>query len=497
MRVSCGANVREDARVTSQHRVLVTAFATVPGTSPHGAALMDMAAAVPAEIDFITVKTEALSHVERMATGRMFRVPVGDGDQQEQREAYDRAVARQLDADRYDIVHVRGPFEGALAAERKAELGYQLVYELATFPDEALGVQVEKMWGHLHERTVEAADLVIVPTEAAQRGLTETFPNARVEVLAPGVDVGDLDWSSQPSNRVPRLLYLGHFTADRDLPTVLAAVRRVRERYPVEVLLAGETDVSRRDRVRHLVRAFGLEECVQVRGEPQPSLVPGIIARADICLAPAAAVPRFQSLGDLPQPLLEYLACRRPVVAAAVPGAAEVMRDELEGLVYPPGDDEALAGALLQLLGSVSMSTKLAEAGYRRVRDSFSNGARRRRISSIYAGLLPSLYADPWRAEFPSDDGDIGPTESEIEAAEAALRADPDESRVRSELNELAEEPTTISFDPPSQRPSSRPIPPPPPPRPRPQSTTTDTDPGIIEGSTTDAWLVDETTNPR
>jgi len=495
--VSRGANVREDEHVTSQHRVLVTAFATVPGTSPHGAALMDMAAAVPAEIDFITVKTEALSHVERMATGRMFRVPVGDGDQQEQREAYDRAVARQLDADRYDIVHVRGPFEGALAAERKLELGYQLVYELATFPDEALGVEVEKMWGRLHERTLEAADLIIVPTEAAQRGLSETFPKARVEVLAPGVDVGDLDWSAQPANLVPRLLYLGHFTADRDLPTVLAAVRRVRERYPVEVLLAGETDVSRRDRVRHLVRAFGLEECVQVRGEPQPGLVPGIIARADICLAPAAAVPRFQSLGDLPQPLLEYLACRRPVVAAAVPGAAEVMRDELEGLVYPPGDDEALAGALLQLLGSPTTSAKLADAGYRRVRDSFSNGARRRRISSIYADLLPSLYADPWRAEFPSDDGDIGPTESEIEAAEAALLSDPDEPRVRSELNELAEEPTTISFDPPSQRPSSRPIPPPPPRATTRRSTTTDTDPGIIEGSTTDAGLVDETTNPR
>ena len=493
--------------MTSQHRVLVTAFATVPGTSPHGAALMDMAAAVPAEIDFITVKTEALSHVERMATGRMFRVPVGDGDPHEQREAFDRAVARQLDADRYDIVHVRGPFEGALAAERKAELGYQLVYELATFPDEALGVEVEKMWARLHERTVNAADLVIVPTEAAQRGLKETFPDARVEVLAPGVDVGDLDWSSQPANPVPRLLYLGHFTADRDLPTVLAAVRRVRERYPVEVLLAGETDVSRRDRVRHLVRAFSLDECVSVRGEPQPGLVPGIIARADICLAPAAAVPRFQSLGDLPQPLLEYLACRRPVVAAAVPGAAEVMRDELEGLVYPPGDEEALAGALLQLLGSSTMSAKMAEAGYRRVRDSFSNGARRRRISSIYGSLLPALYADPWRAEFPSDDGDIGPTESEIEAAEAALRADSDEGRIRSEMNELSEEPTTISFEPtsrPSSRPlpprppSARPIPPPPrPPMPRKRIVSNDTDPGSIPASTTDSALVDETTNPR
>lgn len=408
--------------------MLGTAFAPVPGTSPHGAALLAMVAAVRADVDLVTVKTETLSHVERLGDARMFRVPVGDGDPLEQREAFDRAVARQLDAERYDVVHVRGPFEGALAAQRKAELGFQFVYEMATFPDEALGAEVERLWHDVHQRCLAAADLVLVPTEAARRGLLEANAELRrVEVLPPGVDVGTFDWRSTPPSDTSRLLYLGTFTADREIATLLEAVRRVRSKRRLRVLLAGDADRSRRERTRQLVQAFGLQDCVDVRGEPAASGIAAIIASADVCIAPAAAAPRFQTLGDLPQPLLEYLACHRPVIAAAVPGVGEVMRDELEGLVYPPGDDETLAAAILELLGSPGTAERLTEAGYRRVRDLYSSGARRRRIANIYASFLPGIEEDdPWATDFGPEalDEDLGPSESDIEAAEAALRGE-------------------------------------------------------------------------
>jgi glycosyltransferase involved in cell wall biosynthesis len=188
---------------------------------------MAMVAAIRADVDLVTVKTEQLSHVERMGEGRMFRVPLGDGGPMEQREAFDRAVARQLEAERYDVVHVRGLFEGALAAERKAALGFQLVYEMATFPDETLSTGVEKVWADFHERSLTHANLVLVPTEAAKRGLAESHGGVRVEVLPPGVDVGTLDWRPGVSRDVARILFLGTFTPDRELPTLLEAAEIV------------------------------------------------------------------------------------------------------------------------------------------------------------------------------------------------------------------------------------------------------------------------------
>ena len=97
-----------------------------------------------------------------------------------------------------------------------------------------------------------------------------------------------------------------------------------------------------------------------------------------MCLAPASEAPRFQSLGDLPQPLLEYLACHRPVIAAGVPGVADVVRDEREGLLYPPGDETAFADAILMMLRDVGLRERCVDAGSKRVREIFSSGARRR-----------------------------------------------------------------------------------------------------------------------
>ena len=385
-------------------RVLVAAFANVPGSSPHSAALMAMIASVRADIDMVTVKTETSSHAERIGDARMFRVPVGDQGPLEQRIVFDRAVGRQLEAESYDVVHVRGPFEGALAAERKATYGFQLVYEMGTFPDEQLGAEMEKRWGEAHDRCLEAADLVLVPTEAARRGVSEKVSPERVLVLPPGVDVGAYDWRPGASQAtVPRLLYLGAFTADRDVATLLGAVKRISATRQVRALIAGETNRGRRERVRQMVEAFGLKSVVEVRGEP--AQIAAVIAGADVCVAPASEAPRFQVLGDLPQPLLEYLACHRPVVAAGVPGVAEVLRDEQEGLLYPPGDEAALAEAVLEMLRDAALAERLTEQGYRRVRELFSSGARRRRISEVYERLMPgSQGTDPWEDGFGEDE---------------------------------------------------------------------------------------------
>ncbi|AKF06489.1 Glycosyltransferase [Sandaracinus amylolyticus] len=422
--------------------MLVTAFAAVPGSSPHGAALLAIAAAVRGDVDLVTVKTELLSHVERIGDARMFRVPVGEAGALEQRVTFDRAVARQLEAEPYDVVHVRGPFEGAIAADRKHAFGFQLVYEMATFPDEALGAEVERRWSEAHAKSIEHADLVLVPTEAARRAVLESVPAERVVVLPPGIDVGSFDWRPASHESVPRLLYLGSFTADRDLATVLGALRRVVQTRPVRALVAGETDRHRREQMRAMVDAFQLGGVVEVRGEPPPRTLPKIIAGADLCLAPASEAPRFQSLGDLPQPLLEYLACHRPVIAAGVPGVSDALRDEQDGLLYPPGDEGALADAILEMLRDESLRDRTTESGYRRVRELFSSGARRRRIAEIYERLAPgSQDADPWDESF--EDGETGA----LQVASISSLVTPDtgdrDHAVHEEIGADSEEPTT------------------------------------------------------
>jgi len=389
----------ESARI----RVLVTAFGAVPGSNAHSGALLGMAAAIRGEIDLVTLKIPNLPHQSRVGDARMFRVRAL-GDRISRRESFARAVRRQLDAEDYDVVHVRGPTEGAVVAEVHRERGFRLIYEVATFPDEIEGPEAESRWHDAHVRCLEEADLVLVGAEAAARALSEQGFGGKVAVVHPGVDIDAYDWWPSARTESTRLLYLGSFAPDREIPTLLGGIRAASRRIPVRALVAGEPDPVRRERVQRLVGAFGLEGIVRVRGEPRAVGIPALIAASDVAIVTASAVPRFRDYGDLPEPLLEYLACHRPVVAAGVPAVAEVARDERESLLYVPGDEGSLADAVVALAADAEAADELARAGYARARTRFSGAARRRRIAEVYEMLLPGSQSyDSWAEAFDQD----------------------------------------------------------------------------------------------
>jgi glycosyltransferase involved in cell wall biosynthesis len=68
----------------------------------------------------------------------------------------------------------------------------------------------------------------------------------------------------------------------------------------------------------------------------------------------------------------EAMAHGRPVVASAVGGLLDLVVDGETGLLVPPGDVDALRGALRRLLGDAELRRRMGEAGRRRARARFS-----------------------------------------------------------------------------------------------------------------------------
>jgi glycosyltransferase involved in cell wall biosynthesis len=89
----------------------------------------------------------------------------------------------------------------------------------------------------------------------------------------------------------------------------------------------------------------------------------------------------------LPLVVLEAMAQARPVVATAVGGTPEAVLDGETGLLVPPRDVPALAGALEQLVGDGDLRRRLGEAGRSRVEAHFSASAMSQRILEIYDEL--------------------------------------------------------------------------------------------------------------
>ncbi|HEV3377108.1 MAG TPA: glycosyltransferase family 4 protein [Thermoleophilaceae bacterium] len=103
-----------------------------------------------------------------------------------------------------------------------------------------------------------------------------------------------------------------------------------------------------------------LEEVgARVTGALPHAEVPAVLAGADIGIAPYAAdAPPYFS----PLKLFEYLAAGLAVVAAAIPGVTELV-DERTAVLVPPGDPEALAGAVARLAADSLERERLGLAG--------------------------------------------------------------------------------------------------------------------------------------
>lgn len=134
-----------------------------------------------------------------------------------------------------------------------------------------------------------------------------------------------------------------------------------------------------RETIERQIMQLGLERIVTLLGTRQE--IPEILCESDIyCLA---------SLWEgLPGSIMEAMSSALPVVATAVGGVPELVRDGETGLLVPSRDPKALAEALAKLLDSPCMRVALGEAGQSVIRRHFAIADKIRDLEKVYEGLL-------------------------------------------------------------------------------------------------------------
>jgi glycosyltransferase involved in cell wall biosynthesis len=116
-----------------------------------------------------------------------------------------------------------------------------------------------------------------------------------------------------------------------------------------------------------LARSAGVADRVIVTDAVDPRRELPLDYRAsDVCVQAS----RAEGLGFS---VLEALACETPVVATAVGGLTETIRDGITGWTAPPGDPEALADALRQAIDHPDDARRRAAAGAAMVRERYDS----------------------------------------------------------------------------------------------------------------------------
>ena len=149
-----------------------------------------------------------------------------------------------------------------------------------------------------------------------------------------------------------------------------------------EVTLAVAGDGPERDRLEHRARELGLDGWVRFLGSLSRDDVLGLFRAADAALLPSA-------WENAPHTVVEALAVGCPVLATAVGGVPEVVRDGVNGLLVKPHDPPALAAAIERFFADPDLRRRLREAApgsvadhaeqavFARIEDVLARAARR------------------------------------------------------------------------------------------------------------------------
>ncbi len=273
---------------------------------------------------------------------------------------------RTLTRERFDVLHLHEPMTPAICTAVLVMARTPLV---ATFHASGelgwlrFGAPV---WGFLMDRIdhrIAVSDRARVSQNRWLPGEYDVLPNG---VLVPG--------SAPAGDREHRIVFAGRQEARKGLQVLLRAWPEIRARSGLRLTIAGADPLA----VRLLLTRLGVsDEGIDIVGFLSQDDLTRALLDAKALVAPSLGQESFGMV------LTRAFACALPAVASDIPGYREVL-DPNAAIAIPPGDTNALANAVCELVGDEPRRQALGEAARELAVERYSWPVLARRLEEIY-----------------------------------------------------------------------------------------------------------------
>ncbi|MDI6766418.1 MAG: glycosyltransferase family 4 protein [Bacteroidota bacterium] len=250
----------------------------------------------------------------------------------------------------------------------------------------------------LHRQIYSQVSEVFVLSNFLKQNIIDTCPisGSKVVVIPGGVRSEDFVVSTETRNRIRKELGIssdelvfgtvGRIDRGKGYEELLNAFDRlVRKKMNVKLVIVGEPTIGETAfaaEMKSLIKKLGIESDIVFTG--YRSDIPQILSAFDAFVLASYN----EAFGYV---IVEALASKLPVIGTNTGGVPDIIQDNENGLLVPPGDANSLMNAMLKLYNDEKLRNRFSISGYERVKKYFDENAILNRIEDEYYKLIDIL----------------------------------------------------------------------------------------------------------
>ncbi len=295
-------------------------------------------------------------------------------------------IKRMLDEQQFDVIHMHEPFASYVCVGMLSQSSTINIATFHSFP----GSRVYRAGGsRIAQPYFKRLHGQIAVSQPAKQYISGIF-EADYELIPNGVQIDQYQSGVEPfphlQDGMINLLFLGRSDKRKGLKYLLLAFSNLKWDWPnLRLIVVGPGNPN--PECQRIIAERSLKD-VEFVGAVSDEDKARYFKSADLYCSPATGGESFGIV------LVEAMSAGLPVVASEIPGYATVVRDEIEALLFPPKDVDALTDSIARVLKDGDLKKRLASGGVRRA-DEFRWERVARRVMDYYLASIQRAAENP------------------------------------------------------------------------------------------------------